>query len=92
MATCHDCNQDMTAAPTCSVEVLLIDGASHRRRRWRPPRRASDLACHDCGVAPGGLHHLGCEEERCPVCSWQLISCGCGQDDRELVDVRAFAG
>jgi hypothetical protein len=32
--------------------------------------------CHDCGVAPGSLHHPGCDTERCG-CGRQAISCGC---------------
>jgi hypothetical protein len=33
--------------------------------------------CHDCAVKPGGLHHAGCDVERCPRCHRQLITCDC---------------
>src|SRR5262245_27108793 len=33
--------------------------------------------CHDCGTKEGQLHILGCDMERCPFCSNQLISCQC---------------
>lgn len=33
--------------------------------------------CHDCGAEEGQLHKFGCDMERCPFCSKQLISCGC---------------
>ena len=32
-------------------------------------------SCHDCAAPIGNLHHLGCDEELCPHCGWQLISC-----------------
>jgi hypothetical protein len=92
MAICQDCGQDMIGAPTCTAEVLLIRGMRHRRARWRPPRARPDRACGDCGVAPGGVHHLGCDLEDCPACGRQLITCGCGDDpDGEETDVRARA-
>lgn len=93
MALCRDCDQEMTTAPTCTAEVLLIRHGRHQRRRWRPPHGMAELDCGDCGVAPGGVHHLGCDLERCPLCGWQLISCGCGDGaDEEGSDVRAIAG
>ena len=33
--------------------------------------------CHDCGVKEGQIHELGCDMERCPFCSHQLLSCDC---------------
>ncbi len=33
--------------------------------------------CHDCGVLPGEFHVHGCDEERCPLCHFQLIGCDC---------------
>jgi hypothetical protein len=36
--------------------------------------------CHDCNVKRGEYHHPGCDEEECPNCRLQMISCGgdCG--------------
>jgi hypothetical protein len=42
--------------------------------------RFSDFSetCHDCAVAVGELHEIGCcDVEECPFCHRQLISCGC---------------
>src|SRR5690349_7053070 len=33
--------------------------------------------CHDCHVKDGGNHHPGCDDDQCPRCHGQLISCGC---------------
>ena len=33
--------------------------------------------CHDCAVALGQLHHLGCDMEVCPFCGGQFMTCGC---------------
>ena len=38
-------------------------------------RRYPLTRCHDCGVAEGGYHHAGCDDEECPVCGLQAISC-----------------
>ncbi len=36
-------------------------------------------SCHDCGIHTDGfqIHHVGCDNERCPKCGGQFISCGC---------------
>jgi len=39
--------------------------------------------CHDCHVTVGGLHHPGCDVERCPQCRGQAIGCGCGSTKDE---------
>lgn len=40
--------------------------------------------CHDCGVAPGKLHHPGCDVEECPRCHGQAISCDCPADEEKI--------
>jgi len=33
--------------------------------------------CPDCNVKTGGIHHPGCDQEECPRCHFQIISCDC---------------
>lgn len=87
MAVCTDCTQEMSTAPTCVADALLIDGERFERVRAAPSRGR----CHDCGVRRGGHHHLGCDEEACPRCTRQLISCGCSRVDDDTSSLFAVA-
>jgi hypothetical protein len=75
MAKCNVCNKDMSDKATKSCTPFLIPmkkGKPMRPVPWSGPGR-----CHDCNVAPGGFHHPGCDTERCPKCSGQIITCEC---------------
>ena len=75
----------MTTAASCTVTALHIGDLPFPMARHR---RSGDGRCGDCGVEPGGYHHLGCDLARCPRCARQLITCGCPFD--ELDDGEGF--
>ena len=76
----------MTIAASCVVTSLLIDDVTYDLEVYKPRRRGPDARCGDCGVRPGGYHHLGCDLMRCPRCRGQLITCGCWTDGYEEED------
>ena len=53
-------------------DTYWIRGVEHERVAHLGDRR-----CTDCGVEPRQLHVPGCEEEHCPACDGQVISCEC---------------
>lgn len=75
----------MTTAASCTVTTLHMGALPFPMARHR---RSGDGRCGDCGVEPGGYHHLGCDVARCPRCARQLITCGCPFD--ELDDGERF--
>lgn len=77
---CHWCKQEMadktTRSCTGNTVVSFPDGESL-------PAIPSSGRCGDCNVANNGFHHPGCDQEKCPRCQGQLISCGCLDEDEE---------
>ena len=76
MAICEWCNQEMTddSIVHCNnnATVEFPDGKEMDTLVY-----SGVFRCYDCNVAPGYKHHPGCDNEECPKCLGQLISCGC---------------
>lgn len=89
MAICQECSQDMLTAAQCTANLTIVfpDGqqlaavpfGSEQRCPLTEAERPH-VRCGDCNVRPGGAHHPGCDQEECPRCGRQLISCGCFAD------------
>lgn len=77
MAMCAWCGNEMLSGTSCTVDAVHLLG----RPFALPPHRGRRGPCGDCGVQPGGLHHPGCDLQRCPRCRGQLLTCDCGFDE-----------
>lgn len=62
------------------MSKLLIDGKLYNPIKVGDPgdwnEGNPDGVCHDCGAKYGEQHLPNCDEERCPKCGLQLLSCG----------------
>ncbi len=80
MANCKWCGRDMTVESTKSC--LGNKRVPFPGGRTEPSVPCAESECRsgrcvDCNVAVGGFHHPGCDQEKCPRCHGQIISCGC---------------
>lgn len=86
---CGWCEQEMmdekTVSCTGNTVVKFPDGEEMESVPYDHDG-PEDHRCHDCKVKKGGFHHPGCDMERCPACSGQLISCGCLDEDEDEDD------
>ena len=78
MTICVDCGRETTTAASCTTTTLHIGDLPFPMARHR---RSGDGRCSECGVEPGGYHHLGCDLAGCPRCGRRLVSCGCPFDE-----------
>jgi len=81
-AICKDCGQHMFEAEGCNSAYALL---AVKRIKYGDEYRhvdpeqnklhGYDKPCHDCGAKIGHYHHAGCDEEKCPICGFQIITC-----------------
>ena len=77
---CDWCQHEMTDGLACDSDTYAIGGRLFERTAFVPYQGGLDARCHDCGTPVGGLHHPGCDVERCPRCRGQAIFCGCQEE------------
>lgn len=56
---------------------LLLRGREHARLRVGEEGPPGESPCPGCGAYYFTLHVTGCEDEQCPACGGQLVTCGC---------------
>ena len=88
MAKCEYCNKDMLKANGCIRVPIKHNGKEYEPIKVGDPGDwlygwDENARCGDCGAKVGNFHHPGCDNERCPVCGLQLISCDCIDDSED---------
>ncbi|MCL6562576.1 MAG: hypothetical protein K6U87_06165 [Firmicutes bacterium] len=84
---CPLCGHVMLTGPGCTAAQMRVRtpaGLWVRMPRIPFGREEGRLAvpgpdgrCADCGAPRGGFHHQFCDQEECPQCRGQAISCRC---------------
>ncbi len=83
MDICTRCHKDKSDASvmTCDENTAIVypggeslPPVAYDAKKLHLPHW---FRCPDCNVVPGGKHHANCDQEICPKCSGQLISCDC---------------
>jgi hypothetical protein len=84
----------MTAHPVCRACQQLIGVAFSCIDRAGVTRFGEDIPnqgiqpgdqCRDCAVVDGGVHHVHCCVAWCTTCDEQRLTCGCDDEELELV-------
>lgn len=81
---CEICNRIMLKAESCFDKDYIIDGKRYQALRYHN-KFGEGERCHDCNCKQGEFHHTGCDNERCPSCFGQFISCDCEIDDEIVI-------
>ena len=83
METCLRCKKKMSSADVTTCEgydsVKDPDGEVLEPVPYNPKELhlPNWYRCPDCNIVPGGKHHANCDQEICPRCGGQLLSCDC---------------
>jgi len=71
-ALCSGCGLDMETAPGCRISQVRLENGKVFARIL-----VDTTPCPDCGAQRGNFHHENCDQEKCPACGGQNISCEC---------------
>lgn len=90
MALCDYCKQEMLTASGCMwAEEHGIEFPDGTKIDAIPHAPIDAPRCADCNVQPEECHHPGCDQEECPRCGGQILSCECfyEPDEDMLIDM-----
>lgn len=82
LRTCTICGKT-EGASSCIETRIRIEGVLYRPIPYSPRKKTAfeedglPRRCPECGVLPGGFHHVGCPFEFCPKCGGRWLSCKC---------------
>jgi hypothetical protein len=77
-AKCPACQQHMLVAIGCKFKrIEFKDGTIMKKLKYGDNGEDTSGRCRDCGCKPWHFHHLNCDQEVCPRCKGQALSCDC---------------
>ncbi len=86
MAKCKFCNQKISDEVTdCTGNRVVYFYNLSIELPSIPYENEDGKPCRDCGVSPSCYHHPGCDQEECPHCHGQYISCDCDSSHERIV-------
>ena len=80
MVVCKFCRKEMLDGKGClGVPFKYKDGLAIEPIKYGFHEHDTypEERCHDCACEMGHYHHPGCDNEICPRCDRQAISCDC---------------
>lgn len=87
MSVCQWCDQEMTRHIGCTNNERISVNGQVLPTISEPLHGKEQANCHDCSAPLGSKHHPGCDNEICPGCGGQMISCDC--EHVEVVEARS---
>ena len=63
-----------------TTTVFPLSEKPWRRDKDNLHDRGEDFAgtrCRGCNTTYGRIHHVNCDDERCPICDGQILTCNC---------------
>lgn len=77
------CGEEMVPGGSCKLNIgITTAGEMVNRVPFGEETRYGEqeeegAICHDCNVRLGGIHHMNCDWEECPICHLQALGCEC---------------